>query len=74
MGPVNGLDSTSTGLLYIALILNFLMAGTDAHAKNYAIEEPAGKRPQPTPLYDVASMFVYATQRNQRKLAMTSPE
>ncbi|WP_420895987.1 HipA domain-containing protein [Bifidobacterium mongoliense] len=46
---INGLDSTSTGLFYIALILNFLMAGTDAHAKNFAIEEPVGKRPQPMP-------------------------
>lgn len=68
---INGLDTTSTGLFYIALILNFLMGGTDAHAKNYAIEEPVGERPRLAPLYDVASMFAYNTQRNQRKLAMS---
>lgn len=67
----NGLDSTSVGLFIIALILNFLMAGSDAHAKNYAIEEPVGERPRLAPLYDVASMFAYDTQRNQRKLAMS---
>jgi serine/threonine-protein kinase HipA len=68
---INGLDAASVGLFYIALILNFLMAGTDAHAKNYAIEEPVGERPRLAPLYDIASMFAYATQRNQRKLAMS---
>jgi serine/threonine-protein kinase HipA len=68
---INGLDSISVDLFYIALILNFLMAGTDAHAKNYAIQEPVGKRPRLAPLYDVASMFSYDTQRNQRKLAMS---
>lgn len=47
------------------------MAGSDAHAKNYAIEEPVGERPRLAPLYDVASMFAYDTQRNQRKLAMS---
>lgn len=30
-------SATDIHLFYTALILNFLMAGTDAHAKNYAI-------------------------------------
>jgi serine/threonine-protein kinase HipA len=67
----NGLDESSIALFYIALILNFLMAGTDAHAKNYAIVEAVGKAPKLAPLYDVASMFAYDTKRNQRKLAMS---
>ncbi|MFT8856968.1 type II toxin-antitoxin system HipA family toxin [Bifidobacterium aquikefiri] len=67
----NGLDESSIALFYIALILNFLMAGSDAHARNYAITEPIGDTPQLAPLYDVASMFAYDTSRNQRKLAMS---
>lgn len=47
------------------------MAGTDAHAKNYAIQEAVGERPRLAPLYDVASMFAYDTQHKQRKLAMS---
>lgn len=67
----NNLDEANVTLFYIALILNFLMAGTDAHAKNYAVLEPTGQRPHLAPLYDIASMFAYDTQRKQRKLAMS---
>ncbi len=64
-------SATDIHLFYTALILNFLMAGTDAHAKNYAILEPAGESPMLAPLYDIASLFPYDTQRKQRKLAMS---
>ena len=47
------------------------MAGTDAHAKNSATLEPAGESPMLAPLYDIASLFPYDTQRKQRKLAMS---
>lgn len=67
----NDLDEANVTLFHIALILNFLMAGTDAHAKNYAVLEPVGQRPRLAPLYDIASMFAYTTQRKQRKLAMS---
>lgn len=67
----NKLEETDVALFLSALILNFLMAGSDAHAKNYAILEPVGERPMLAPLYDVASMFAYDTQRKQRKLAMS---
>lgn len=67
----NGLGEDSIGMFHIALILNFLMAGSDAHAKNYAILEPVGEQPRLAPLYDVASMFAYDTLRKQRKLAMS---
>ncbi|PLS28685.1 type II toxin-antitoxin system HipA family toxin [Bifidobacterium parmae] len=66
----NALGNDSATLFLIALILNFLMAGTDAHAKNYAILEPIGARPTLAPLYDIASMHAYDTQYRQRKLAM----
>lgn len=67
----SGLDTSSIARFLEALVLNFLMAGTDAHAKNYAIFEPVGERPRLAPLYDVASMFAYDTLRKQRKLAMS---
>ncbi len=67
----NELNQASVMLFLSALILNFLMAGSDAHAKNYAILEPVGERPMLAPLYDIASMFAYDTQRKQRKLAMS---
>lgn len=62
---------TDIQMFHVALILNFLMAGTDAHAKNYAILEPAGAPATLAPLYDIASMYPYDTQRKQRKLAMS---
>lgn len=64
-------SETDIQLFYIALVLNFLLGGTDAHAKNYAILELPGTAPTLAPLYDIASMFPYDTQRKQRKLAMS---
>ncbi|PWG63068.1 type II toxin-antitoxin system HipA family toxin [Bifidobacterium callitrichidarum] len=56
---------------FAALIFNYLIAGSDAHAKNYAILEIPGKVPRLAPLYDIASLFAYDTQRKDRKLAMS---
>lgn len=67
----NELDQTDIAQFYMALIINFLIAGTDAHAKNYALLEPTGEKPHFAPLYDIASMYAYETQRKQRKLAMS---
>lgn len=67
----NSLQERDVVMFVIALALNFLMAGTDAHAKNYAILEPVGEAPRLAPLYDVASGFAYETQHKQRKLAMS---
>ncbi|PLS25782.1 type II toxin-antitoxin system HipA family toxin [Bifidobacterium imperatoris] len=67
----NDLGEDSSTLFLIALILNFLMGGIDSHAKNYAILEPAGKRPTLAPLYDIASIYAYEPLRKQRKLAMS---
>jgi len=42
-----------------ALILNWLIAGTDAHAKNYSILLGGGGRVRLAPLYDLASTLPY---------------
>ena len=54
-----------------AQAFNFVIAGTDAHAKNYAIlYEPSGAY-RLMPLYDVISFLPYHTDKSQLKLAMT---
>lgn len=52
-----------------ALIFNWLIAGTDAHAKNYGLLL-AGSQVRLAPLYDVASMLPYEADPLQLKLAM----
>jgi serine/threonine-protein kinase HipA len=54
-----------------ALILNWLIGGTDAHAKNYSILIGAGGVIRLAPLYDVASIFAYPNvDPRKAKLAM----
>lgn len=67
----NNLSEIDIDQFYIALVVNFLIGGTDAHAKNYALLEPTGAKPSFAPLYDTAPMYAYETQRKQRKLAMS---
>ncbi|MBK8093212.1 MAG: type II toxin-antitoxin system HipA family toxin [Verrucomicrobiaceae bacterium] len=45
-----------------ALILNWLIAGTDAHAKNYSFLIAPGGQVRLAPLYDVASSLPYPQQ------------
>jgi len=52
-----------------ALIWNWLIAGTDAHAKNYSLLL-AGDQVRLAPLYDVASALPYGTHERELKLAM----
>lgn len=52
-----------------ALIFNFLIAGTDAHAKNYSVLLGEHGAVRLAPLYDLASMLPYADRRRLR-LAM----
>lgn len=42
-----------------ALIFNWLIAGTDGHAKNYSVLHAAGGRVRLAPLYDLASALPY---------------
>jgi serine/threonine-protein kinase HipA len=54
-----------------ALALNWLLAGTDAHAKNYALLHQAHGRGRLAPLYDIASVLPYPDLDPRRaKLAM----
>ena len=52
-----------------ALIWNWLIAGTDAHAKNYSLLL-AGPRARLAPLYDVASALPYDTHERRLRFAM----
>lgn len=54
-----------------ALILSWLIGGTDAHAKNYAVLHAPMSRVRLAPLYDVASLLPYDVFDPRRtKLAM----
>lgn len=52
-----------------ALIWNWLIAGTDAHAKNYSLLL-AQDQVRLAPLYDVASALPYGTHETKLRLAM----
>ncbi len=54
-----------------ALVLNWLIGGTDAHAKNYSVLLGAGGRVRLAPFYDLASIFAYPRiDARKAKLAM----
>jgi serine/threonine-protein kinase HipA len=54
-----------------ALVLNWLIGGTDAHAKNYSLLIGGGGMVRLAPLYDVASIFAYSEiDPRKAKLAM----
>jgi serine/threonine-protein kinase HipA len=52
-----------------ALIFNWLIAGTDAHAKNYSLLL-AGDAVRLAPLYDIASALPYGVHERRLRLAM----
>jgi serine/threonine-protein kinase HipA len=52
-----------------ALIWNWLIAGTDAHAKNYSILL-AGDEVRLAPLYDISSALPYGVHEKKLRLAM----
>jgi serine/threonine-protein kinase HipA len=52
-----------------ALVWNWLIAGTDAHAKNYSLLL-AGGEVRLAPLYDVASALPYGTHERKLRFAM----
>lgn len=54
-----------------ALAFNWLIAGTDAHAKNYSLLLATGPHVRLAPLYDIASILPYdGVQMQKIKLAM----
>lgn len=52
-----------------ALIWNWLIAGTDGHAKNYALLL-AGRQARLAPLYDIASALPYGEHEKKLRFAM----
>lgn len=53
-----------------ALIFNYLIAGTDGHAKNYGMLIAGQGQFRLAPLYDVISILPYKHQPRKLKLAM----
>lgn len=53
----------------LALIFNWMIGGTDAHAKNYSMLISSGARVRLAPLYDISSALPYP-QHDRRKLKM----
>lgn len=51
--------------LFRAVVFNWLIAGTDAHGKNYSILHGPGGRVRLAPLYDLNSLWPYYDRRNQ---------
>jgi len=56
-------------MLARSVIFNWLIGGTDAHAKNFSVLIGAGGRVRFAPLYDVASTLVYDFDPKKLKLA-----
>ncbi len=52
-----------------ATMLNWIIGGTDAHAKNFSMLIGAGGRARLAPLYDVASMLLYEFDPKRLKMA-----
>ncbi len=59
----------SVGRFADALIWNWLIAGTDAHAKNYSLLM-SGVQVRLAPLYDIASALPYPIHEKKLRLAM----
>jgi serine/threonine-protein kinase HipA len=53
-----------------ALLFNWLIVGTDAHAKNYSLLFTRGPRIRMAPLYDLASYLPYDDDPQRTRLAM----
>lgn len=57
--------------LFQAIIFNLIIAGTDAHAKNFGlVYPPTGGKPCLAPLYDLNSMHPYATSRRELRSSL----
>jgi serine/threonine-protein kinase HipA len=64
-------DATDDVLRFImALAFNWVIAGTDAHSKNYSILHAPGSYVRLAPLYDLASYLPYRADPNSRKVKL----
>lgn len=62
---------TDVETLFQALAFNYLIGGTDAHAKNYSLLFGAGGSVRLAPLYDISSALPYPhLQKRKIKMAM----
>jgi serine/threonine-protein kinase HipA len=59
LGENSSLPREDIATFLDSVVYNWLIAGTDAHAKNYALLIGAGGRIRLAPLYDVASVLPY---------------
>ncbi len=59
LGENSSLPKEDIATFLDSVVYNWLIAGTDAHAKNYALLIGAGGRIRLAPLYDVASVLPY---------------
>jgi serine/threonine-protein kinase HipA len=57
------------GTFVDALVFNWLIGGTDAHAKNYSLLHGSGGQLRLAPLYDIASALPY-DQLDEKKLKL----
>lgn len=53
-----------------AMILNYLIGGTDAHAKNYGLLIAGGGLVRFAPLYDLISILPYKTEKEMEKVKL----
>lgn len=54
----------------MALALNWVIAGTDAHSKNYSLLHAPGSFTRLAPLYDIASYLPYQRDRKSTKVKL----
>jgi serine/threonine-protein kinase HipA len=52
------------------LVFNYLILGTDAHAKNFSLLLGKAGQVRLARLYDIASLLPYSTQRKEQRFAM----
>ena len=63
--------STDRDRFMRACVYNYVIGGSDAHAKNYSILLTSGGLFRLAPLYDLASWLPYSQRRRDSKLAMS---
>lgn len=64
-------DSTDDVLRFVmTLAFNWIIAGTDAHSKNYSLLHARGSAMRLAPLYDLASWLPYERDPNSRKVKL----
>lgn len=69
LGSQSGDPETDIWTYTRALIFNWLIGGTDAHAKNYSMLIQSGGHARLAPLYDIASAYPYDLDSRRMKLA-----